>query len=57
MGGFDPFVADPDWATLFKAADGEFHSQNEFGDLIVRHDDLRALVLAHLSPLCSVSSP
>lgn len=28
------FVPDPDWATLFKAADGKFHSQFEFGDLI-----------------------
>lgn len=28
------FVPDPDWATLFKAADGRFHSQLEFGDLI-----------------------
>lgn len=28
------FVADPDWATLFNAADGRFHSQLEFGDLI-----------------------
>lgn len=28
------FVADPDWATLLKTADGGFHSQDEFGDLI-----------------------
>lgn len=28
------FVADPDWATLFTAADGRFHTQFEFGDLI-----------------------
>ncbi|MCG7610373.1 DUF2303 family protein [Mycobacterium sp. CnD-18-1] len=28
------FVPDPDWATLFKAADGNLHSQDEFGDLI-----------------------
>lgn len=28
------FVADPDWATLLKAADGDFHRQEEFGDLI-----------------------
>ncbi|AMU29808.1 hypothetical protein PROPHIGD39-2_14 [Mycobacterium phage prophiGD39-2] len=28
------FVADPDWATLFNAADGRFHGQLEFGDLI-----------------------
>lgn len=28
------FVPDPDWATLRKAADGQFHSQDEFGDLI-----------------------
>jgi len=28
------FVADPDWATLRKAADGGFHKQDEFGDLI-----------------------
>ncbi|MGH3955924.1 MAG: DUF2303 family protein, partial [Mycobacterium sp.] len=28
------FVADPDWATLFNAADGKFHTQLEFGDLI-----------------------
>ncbi|BAP98750.1 MULTISPECIES: DUF2303 family protein [Mycobacteroides] len=28
------FVADPDWATLFKAADGEYHGQEKFGDLI-----------------------
>ncbi|SHY14284.1 DUF2303 family protein [Mycobacteroides abscessus] len=28
------FVADPDWATLFNAADGRFHTQLEFGDLI-----------------------
>jgi hypothetical protein len=28
------FVPDPDWATLKTAADGKFHSQDEFGDLI-----------------------
>lgn len=28
------FVADPDWATMLKAADGNFHRQEEFGDLI-----------------------
>ena len=28
------FVPDPDWATLLKAADSQFHSQEEFGDLI-----------------------
>lgn len=28
------FVPDPDWATLFKAADGGWHDQEEFGDLI-----------------------
>ncbi len=28
------FVADPDWAALFKAADGNYHRQEEFGDLI-----------------------
>ncbi|TDH45422.1 DUF2303 family protein [Mycobacterium eburneum] len=28
------FVADPDWATLLKAADGDWHGQDEFGDLI-----------------------
>lgn len=28
------FVPDPDWATLFKAADGRLHQQDEFGDLI-----------------------
>lgn len=28
------FVADPDWATLFRTADGRFHTQVEFGDLI-----------------------
>ncbi|WP_195173505.1 DUF2303 family protein [Mycobacteroides abscessus] len=28
------FVADPDWATLFNAADGRFHTQLDFGDLI-----------------------
>lgn len=28
------FVPDPDWATLLKAADGNFHTQVEFGDLI-----------------------
>lgn len=28
------FVADPDWATLRKAADGQYHGQEEFGDLI-----------------------
>lgn len=28
------FVPDPDWATLFTAADGEYHGQEEFGDLI-----------------------
>ncbi|MGU3650624.1 DUF2303 family protein [Mycolicibacterium sp. A43C] len=28
------FVPDPDWATLFTAADGEFHNQNDFGDII-----------------------
>ncbi|WP_237084042.1 YfdQ family protein [Mycobacteroides abscessus] len=28
------FVRDPDWNTLFRAADGDFHRQEEFGDLI-----------------------
>ncbi|MBX9918838.1 MAG: DUF2303 family protein [Mycolicibacterium frederiksbergense] len=28
------FVPDPDWATLLKAADGEYHNQEAFGDLI-----------------------
>ncbi|MDO3058502.1 MULTISPECIES: DUF2303 family protein [Mycobacteriaceae] len=28
------FVRDPDWNTLFTAADGEYHGQEEFGDLI-----------------------
>ena len=28
------FVADPDWATMKKAADGDYHGQDEFGDLI-----------------------
>ena len=28
------FVPDPDWATLFKAADGNWHTQEDFGDLI-----------------------
>lgn len=28
------FVPDPDWATLRKVADGAFHGQDEFGDLI-----------------------
>lgn len=28
------FVDDPDWATLFRAADAKFHTQEEFGDLI-----------------------
>ncbi len=28
------FVDDPDWATLFKAADGKYHDQEEFGELI-----------------------
>ncbi|WP_458317142.1 DUF2303 family protein [Mycolicibacterium brisbanense] len=28
------FVPDPDWATLFKTADGNYHGQEEFGDLI-----------------------
>ncbi len=28
------FVDDPDWATLFKAADGDYHGQEKFGDLI-----------------------
>lgn len=28
------FVPDPDWATLFKAADGNYHGQEEFADLI-----------------------
>lgn len=28
------FVADPDWATLFKAADGDYHRQEKFGELI-----------------------
>ena len=28
------FVADPDWATLFKAADGDYHGQEKFGELI-----------------------
>lgn len=28
------FVADPDWATLFNAADGDYHGQEKFGELI-----------------------
>lgn len=28
------FVADPDWKTLLASADGKYHSQDEFGDLI-----------------------
>lgn len=28
------FVPDPDWATFLKTADGQYHSQDEFGDLI-----------------------
>ncbi|KIU17885.1 DUF2303 family protein [Mycolicibacterium llatzerense] len=28
------FIKDPDWDTLFKAADGEYHSQEKFADLI-----------------------
>lgn len=28
------FVRDPDWTVLLKTADGNFHSQDEFGDLI-----------------------
>lgn len=28
------FVPDPDWATLLKAADGNWHTQEDFGDLI-----------------------
>lgn len=28
------FVPDPDWATLLTAADGEYHGQEEFGDLV-----------------------
>ena len=28
------FVPDPDWATLGRTADGAFHGQEEFGDLI-----------------------
>ncbi len=28
------FVRDPDWDTLFHAADGDYHGQEEFGDLI-----------------------
>lgn len=28
------FIADPDWATLLKAADSDFHGQEEFGNLI-----------------------
>lgn len=28
------FVPDPDWATLRKVADGQYHGQEEFGDLI-----------------------
>ncbi|MCX8559808.1 DUF2303 family protein [Mycolicibacterium mucogenicum] len=28
------FIADPDWATLFKAADGNFHGQEKFADLV-----------------------
>lgn len=28
------FVPDPDWATLHNAADGAYHDQDEFGDLI-----------------------
>jgi len=28
------FVPDPDWATLRRAADGQYHGQEEFGDLI-----------------------
>ncbi len=28
------FVADPDWKTILKTADGQFHGQEAFGDLI-----------------------
>lgn len=28
------FVPDPDWATFLKTADGQFHSQEDFGDRI-----------------------
>ncbi|MBU8824159.1 DUF2303 family protein [Mycolicibacterium goodii] len=28
------FVPDPDWATMRTTADGQFHTQDEFGDLI-----------------------
>jgi hypothetical protein len=28
------FVPDPDWATLLRTADSQFHSQDDFGDLI-----------------------
>ncbi len=28
------FVPDPDWATLLTSADGKYHNQDEFGDLI-----------------------
>lgn len=40
------FVADPDWATLLKAADGQFHTQHEFGDLI---ESAGHLISSHLA--------
>ncbi|WP_195166908.1 DUF2303 family protein [Mycobacteroides abscessus] len=38
------FVRDPDWDTLFRAADGEFHRQEEFGDLI---EQAGHLIISH----------
>ena len=38
------FVRDPDWNTLFRAADGEFHRQGEFGDLI---EQAGHLIISH----------
>jgi len=38
------FVADPDWAALHRAADGNYHGQEEFGDLI---ESVGHLVTSH----------
>lgn len=38
------FVRDPDWTTFLKAADGKFHGQEEFGDLI---EEAGHLIVSH----------
>ncbi|UQE73859.1 DUF2303 family protein [Gordonia sp. PP30] len=38
------FVTDPDWSTFGNVADGQYHGQEEFGDLL---DDAGHLIISH----------